>query len=120
MTLTKDRVRKLDRNLRHKSDTTAAQFIEEYCKLLRDHAYATADGSLNEMEKTLTHVVGMLIYYQRFTEIMGFSTGVDGFDPRDFVNEFEQYEQDTRTGVEESAAEQLSAVLPGYQLKESL
>ena len=86
---TRDKVEKLDKYLRDKSGVTANDFISTYCLVLAEHAYATRDGSINEMEKTLTHVVGMYMYYKRFAEIMGFGDKEEGFDPRDFVNAYE-------------------------------
>lgn len=85
---TKDKVSKLDKNLRHKSGATANDFVATYCPMLRDHAFATQDDSINEMEKTLTHSIGMLIYYKRFAQILGLTTN-GNFDPRDFVDAYE-------------------------------
>lgn len=88
MSETKELVNKLDLNLRHKSGMTSNEFISKYCEVFRKYAYATRDDSLNEFEKEITHVLGMLIYYKRFCEILGFA-GIDEFDPRDFVWKFE-------------------------------
>ena len=98
---TKETVRELDLNLRHKSGMTSDKFISQYCEVFRKYAYATTDDSLNEFEKEITHVLGMLIYYRRFCEILG-CHGEDGtfnsFDPRDFVWEFEDKE-DTESKI---------------------
>lgn len=90
---TKEKVKKLDKHLRDMSGITASDFIAQYCPVLAEYAYATRDNSLNEMEKTLTHVLGMLIYYRRFTEIMGFFYD-DGFNVRDVVDTFEEKMQE--------------------------
>jgi len=97
---TRERVRKLDRNLRHKSGITANDFVSVYCPVLATHAYATRDSSINEMEKTLTHVLGMYIYHKRFCEILGFDT-----DPRKFVNAFEDAEIQSISDREKRAEE---------------
>lgn len=89
---TKEKVRKLDKYLRDKTGATANDFVKAYCPVLAEHAYATRDGSINEMEKTLCHVVGQLIYYKRLTEILGFGDIDKGFDPRKFVNAYEERE----------------------------
>lgn len=82
---TYERVKKLDAGLRHKAGATSEDFVQHYCKVLRGHAYATSDDSWNELEKTLTHVLGMLIYHKRRSEILGLPT-----DPRRFVREVEE------------------------------
>jgi len=105
---TKDIVAKLDKGLRHKSGVKQADFVTHYCKIFSNHAYATSDGSWNEFEKTITHVLGMMLYYKRFCEIMGFK-GVDGdgFDPRDFVQSFENAEENS----DKTQSEQLTKLM---------
>jgi len=83
---TKEIVSKLDKNIRHKAGATSNDFIKAYCPMLREHAYATQDDSLNEMEKTLTHSIGILIYYKKFAEILGLPAD---WDVRDFVDAYE-------------------------------
>lgn len=77
---TKERVGKLDAGLRHRAGKTGEDFVAHYCKTFRQAAYATRDDSWNELEKLVTHVLGMLIYHQRRSEILGLPS-----DPRDFV-----------------------------------
>ncbi len=92
---TQDLVKSLDAGLRHKNDMTQDRFVSHYCKLFAKHAYATRDESWNELEKTITHVLGMMIYYKRFCELKGFK-GSDGdcFDPRDQVWKIEDLQNE--------------------------
>jgi len=108
MDSTKETVAKLDLNLRHKSGMTGDKFIAEYCKVFRKYACATRDDSLNELEKEITHVLGMLIYYRRFCEILGFS-GIDEFDPREFVWRFEDSQKAEQEAKVERAKQLLKA-----------
>ena len=87
---TKEKAEKFDLGLRHKSDITSDKFIQEYCKVFREYAFATQDDSLNEFEKLITHVLSMLVYYRRFTQI---TVGND-FDPRELVWAFEDKDAD--------------------------
>ena len=48
-----------------------ATFIERYCEVFRPHAYATADGGMNEFEKLITHVLTMKCSYDALTNLMG-------------------------------------------------
>ena len=52
---------------------------------------------MNELEKTITHVLGMMIYYKRFCELNGFE-GSDGdsSDPRDLVWEVEDLQNEIK------------------------
>ena len=113
METTKQKVRKLDKYLRDKPGMTSDKFIAEYCPVLAEHAYATHDGSLNEMEKTLTHVVGMLIYYKRFAEIMGFRS--EDFDPRNVVNTYEEKQRKRDSERMEIAASMIKKVLDNQE-----
>lgn len=92
---TKDKVDSLSLDLRHKSGVTANDFVREYCKVFRDYAYATEDGSINEFEKLITHVLGMYIYQMRRAEIIGLDA-----DPRKFVNAFENGEEESPFAVD--------------------
>lgn len=91
---TRDIVKDLDLNLRNKSGMDSSTFISEYCKIFRNYAYATKDDSLNEFEKEITHVLGMMIYYKRLCEILGFTDEKEGFDPRDFVWAYEHRQKE--------------------------
>lgn len=91
---TRDVVKDLDLNLRHKSGMDSSTFISEYCKIFRKYAHATQDDSLNEFEKEITHVLGMMIYYKRLCEILGFTDEKERFDPRDFVWVFEDRQKE--------------------------
>jgi len=86
---TKDLVKSFQLDLRHKSGVKQEDFVKAYCEVLREHAYASPDDSWNELEKTLVHVLGMMVYYRRALEILG----VKDSDPRDFVNEYEECEE---------------------------
>ena len=66
---------------------TSDEFIKQYCKVFRAHAYATTDDSLNEFEKLITHVLGQYMYCERFMEINGFDQ-----DPRPFVWAYDEQE----------------------------
>lgn len=110
MTTTKEKVSKLDKNLRHKSGTTADKFVETYCPVLAEHAYATRDGSINEMEKTLCHVLGMLIYHKRQAEILGLDP-----DPRDFVWAYEQAEAAKQEAHKQRVNDFVGSFLPNPQ-----
>jgi len=107
---TKDKVIKLDKRLRDKPGMTSDKFIKEYCPVLANHAYATYDGTMNEMEKTLCHVVSMLIYYDRFAEILGFGNE-EGFDPRDFVDPYEEQQEMRQKEVKEASNQLLKDTL---------
>ena len=98
MSSTKEKVGKLDLNLRHESGVTSEEFISKYCEVFSKYAFATRDGSLNEFEKEITHVLGMYIYYRRFCEILGFAD-INEFDPREYVWKFDdaqKSEQDAK------------------------
>ena len=89
---TKEIVKGLDKGLRHRSGISDQARVEAYCKVFRVHAYATNDDSWNELEKLITHVLGMNLYYKRFMEIIGMKT----LDPRDVVWDFEDRQEDQR------------------------
>lgn len=109
---TKEKVDKLDLNLRHKTGMNSNKFIEEYCKVFSHYAYATRDGSLNEFEKEIVHVLGMLIYYKRFCEIMGFvDEGEVNFDPRMTVWKYEEKIKEEQTSQRKLAKELIEKVL---------
>lgn len=95
---TKKRVAELDKYLRDKAGMKASDFITEYCKVFRPYAYATQDDSLNEFEKLITHVLGMYMYHIRRSEILGLST-----DPRDFVQEYEDAQEEFEAAIRERA-----------------
>ena len=73
-----------DLGLRHKPGMTSNDFIKRYCEVFRKHAYATQDDSLNEFEKLITHVLDMLCYHQRRSELLGLDT-----DPRGDIERIE-------------------------------
>lgn len=73
-----------DLGLRHTSGITSNEFIRRYCEVFRPYAYATRDDSLNEFEKLITHVLGMLCYHKRRAELLGLPT-----DPRDSIEAIE-------------------------------
>lgn len=81
---TKEFVRTLDKQLRDKPHT-ATDFLKTYTSLLDDYAYAGGDDDeFGKLEKQLTHVLGMLIYYREACKILGYEG-----DPRELVNEYE-------------------------------
>lgn len=79
-----------DLGLRHKTGMTSNEFIRRYCEVFRPFAYATQDDSLNEFEKLITHVLDMLCYHKKRSELLGLPT-----DPRDSIEAIE----DARIGV---------------------
>lgn len=60
-----------DLGLRHKSETNSDNFIEEYCKVFRPHCVVSEDGSLNELEKSITHVLNVKIAQSEILAAMG-------------------------------------------------
>ena len=109
---TREFVAKLNLNLRDKPGISAGEFIERYCDVFSKYAYATRDGSLNEFEKEITHVLGMMIYYKRFCEIMGFrGEGGKDFDPRYFVWAFESKQEEMLAEKEIQAKKYISRIL---------
>ena len=87
---TKEQVAKNELNLRHENGMTSDEFIKRYCKIFREHAYATPDDSLNEFEKLIVHVLSQYVYCKRFLEINGFDQ-----DPRYFVWAYDDLEETT-------------------------
>lgn len=77
-----------DLGLRHKPGMTSNEFIRRYCEVFRPYAYATRDDSLNEFEKLITHVLAMLCYHQRRSELLGMSV-----DPRDDIEAIEDAQE---------------------------
>lgn len=76
----------LGKLLNSQSKTTSA----DLCTVLAEYGYANRNCESDHINNTFTQIVGMLISYMRFCEIMGFN-GKDGetFDPAPFVAEFE-------------------------------
>ena len=74
-----------DLYLRDKPGMTADEFVKRYCEVFRPFAYATQDDSINEFEKLICHVLGMLCYHRRRAELLGMDT-----DPRDAVRNIEE------------------------------
>ena len=85
---TKQKVAQLDAGLRHKFGVEQRKFVEHYCRVFREHAYATPDDSWNEFEKLIAHVLGMKMYYRKALDIIGFEG-----DVRDFVDEYESLDE---------------------------
>lgn len=73
-----------DLGLRHRDGVKPEDFVRAYCQMLRPHAYATQDGSWNELEKTLAHILDMLCYHKRLCELLGMPA-----DPRESVRRLE-------------------------------
>lgn len=91
---TVDIVRRLDAGLRHQAGLTGSDFVKHYCGVFCDYAYATKDDSWNEFEKLITHVLAMLIYHKRRSEILGLP-----LDPRDFVQGVDDAEEALREAL---------------------
>ena len=81
-----------DLGLRHKSGIDSNEFIRRYCEVFRPFAYATTDGSLNEFEKLITHVLGMNCYHRHRAKLLGLSS-----DPRDDIEAIEKAMEEVRS-----------------------
>lgn len=57
--------------LRDRTDISDQQRVEEYCKVFREHVYATRDDSWNEFEKLITGVLNTKVGYDVVTERIG-------------------------------------------------
>ena len=101
-----------DLGLRHKSGTTANEFIRRYCEVFRPFAYATQDDSINEFEKLITHVLEMLCYHKRRADLLGLPK-----DPRDSIEAIEDAMAEVRTAKYRLAAAIYTARgdLPDYE-----
>ena len=85
-TTTKDRVAKFDKGMRH-TNARQEDFLKHYTELLDNFSYATTDHSWNQLEKQLTHVLGMYVYCRRFLELIG---APSDFNVRKLVDEHEE------------------------------
>jgi len=90
---TREIVKALEGDIRHKNGSTGDDFVKHYTEAFAPYAYATHDGSWNQLEKQITHVLGMSIYQRRLLEILGFDDGDDGLDPRELVWEYDAAEK---------------------------
>jgi len=83
---TKELVKTFDKELRHRSGNNITDFLKTYTKVLSPYAYSGgSDDEFGTLEKQITHVLGMMVYYREACKILGYED-----DPRNLVWEHEE------------------------------